>query len=85
MLAKFALTLVWAMAIVVAVNQIGIAATLANTLLIAAVGAIALALAFGLGGRETAGEIVKNWYQKVQQNQDKFAGAADATVQDIES
>ena len=87
LLAKVAATLVWAMAIVVAVNQIGIAATRVNTLFMAMVGAIALALglAFVLGGRETAGEIVKNWYQKGQQNQDKIARAADATVQDIES
>ena len=87
LLAKVAATLVWAMAIVVAVNQIGIAATRVNTLFMAMVGAIApaLGLAFVLGGRETAGEIVKNWYQKGQQNQDKIARAADATVQDIES
>ena len=45
---------VWAFAIVVAVNQLGIAAVLINTLLIGVVGALALAtgLAFGLGGRE---------------------------------
>jgi hypothetical protein len=45
--------------IVVAVNQIGIARELVNTLFMATLGAIALAagLAFGLGGRETAAEI----------------------------
>lgn len=87
LLGKVASTLVWAFAIVVAVNQIGIAATLVNTLFMAVVGAIALALglAFGLGGRDTAGEIVRNWYQKGQENQDKIAHAADSTVQDIKS
>ncbi|MBC5766447.1 mechanosensitive ion channel family protein [Ramlibacter albus] len=68
MLAKVASALVWAFAIVVAVNQIGIATTLVNTLFMAVVGAIALAagLAFGLGGRETAAEIVRNWYEKAK-------------------
>ena len=65
-LATVAKVAVWAFAIVVAVNQIGIAQTLVNTLFMAVVGAIALALglAFGLGGRDTAGEIVRNWYQR---------------------
>jgi hypothetical protein len=66
LLAKVASGLVWAFAIVVAVNQIGIATTLVNTLFMAIVGSIALAvgLAFGLGGRDTASEIVRNWYEK---------------------
>jgi hypothetical protein len=51
---------VWAFAIVVAVNQLGIATTLINTLLIGVVGAVALAsgLAFGLGGRDRAAQIL---------------------------
>lgn len=51
---------VWAFTIVVAVNQVGIATELINTLLIGVVGALALAtgLAFGLGGRERAAEIL---------------------------
>ena len=67
-LAKVASALVWAFAIVVAVNQIGIATTLVNTLFMAIVGAIALAvgLAFGLGGRETAAKIVSHWYDKAR-------------------
>jgi hypothetical protein len=56
----------WAFAIVVALNQIGIARELVNTLFIATVGAVALALglAFGIGGRDTAAEVVRNWYDK---------------------
>jgi len=42
-LAKLASVMVWAFAIVVAVNQIGIATTLVNTLFMAFVGALALA------------------------------------------
>src|SRR4051812_28590402 len=51
---------VWSFAIVVAVNQLGIATTLINTLLVGVVGALALAagLAFGLGGRDRAAEIL---------------------------
>jgi hypothetical protein len=47
---------VWAFTIVVAVNQLGIATTLINTLLIGVVGALSIAvgLAFGLGGRDRA-------------------------------
>jgi len=77
-LSKVAAGLVWAFAIVVAVNQIGIATTLVNTLFMAVVGAIALALglAFGLGGRETAGEIVRLWYQRGRESQDRLDQAA---------
>ena len=44
----------------VAVNQVGIATELINTLLVGVVGALALAagLAFGLGGRDRAAEIL---------------------------
>jgi hypothetical protein len=79
-LAKVTSVLVWAFAIVVAVNQIGIATTLINTLFMATVGAVALALglAFGLGGRDTAAEIVRNWYRKGQENTDRIVNTADA-------
>ncbi len=78
LLATVARVAVWAFAIVVAVNQIGIAAALVNTLLAATVGAVALALglAFGLGGRETAGQIVDNWYSASQQAAPKLKRAA---------
>lgn len=82
LLAKVASGLVWAFAIVVAVNQIGIATTLVNTLFMAVVGAIALALglAFGLGGRETAAEIVRNWYGKAQQKSGQIVQTAEAAA-----
>ena len=69
-LAKAAAVVVWAFAIVVAVNQLGIATELVNTLFMAVVGALALAmgLAFGLGGRDTAAEIVRKWYGKAQEH-----------------
>lgn len=79
-LAKVATTLVWAFAIVVAVNQIGIATELVNTLFMAVVGAVALALAlaFGLGGRETAARLVQRWYGQAQENADTFSRTAEA-------
>ena len=66
LLANVSRVAVWAFAIVVAVNQIGIARELVNTLFMATVGAIALALglAFGIGGRETAAQIVREWYER---------------------
>ncbi|MGH9853958.1 MAG: mechanosensitive ion channel family protein [Blastocatellia bacterium] len=53
-------------AIVAAFNQIGIAQTVVNTLLIGLIGSLALALglAFGLGGREVAARITQSWYEK---------------------
>jgi hypothetical protein len=85
LLAKVASGLVWAFAIVVAVNQIGIATALVNTLFMAVVGAVALALglSFGLGGRETAGEIVRNWYLKGQQNRERIARTTDVIGEDM--
>jgi small-conductance mechanosensitive channel len=79
MLSKVASVVVWAFTIVVAVNQIGIATELVNTLFMAVVGAMALGLglAFGLGGRETAAEILRKWYAKAQANAPLIADAAD--------
>ena len=80
MLAKVAHTLVWAFAIVVAVNQIGIATELVNTLFMAFVGAIALAtgLAFGLGGRDTAAEVVRTWWNQGRKRADALGRTAEA-------
>jgi hypothetical protein len=65
-LATIAKAAVWALTIVIAINQVGIAATLVNTLFTAIVGAAALALglSFGLGGRDTARQIVDRWYRR---------------------
>jgi Mechanosensitive ion channel, conserved TM helix len=78
-LANIARIAVWAFGIVVAVNQIGVAQELVNTLFMGFVGALALAagLAFGLGGRDTAGQIVQNWYNRGRVNQPKIQRAAE--------
>ncbi len=69
-LSRVAGVAVWAFAIVVAVNQLGIAERLINTLFMAFVGALALALglSFGLGGRETAAEMLRNWRERSQRS-----------------
>jgi len=78
-LATIARVAVWAFGIVVAVNQIGVAQELVNTLFMGFIGALALAagLAFGLGGRDTAGQIVDNWYRRGRANQPKIERAAE--------
>ncbi len=79
LLARIASVAVWAFAIVVAVNQIGVATELVNTLFMATVGAVALALglSFGLGGRETAAEIVRGWYRKGKEQAPQIERSAD--------
>ena len=66
---------VWIFAIIVAVNQIGIAQTLVNTLFMGAVAlvTIALGLAFGLGGRELAGKLLNKWYEEGRSQAPKIA------------
>lgn len=80
LIAKVARVAVWAFAIVVAVNQIGIAETLVNTLFMAVVGAAALAagLAFGLGGRETAAEMWRRAYHRTREARPKIERAGEA-------
>jgi Conserved TM helix len=79
LLATIARVAVWAFGIVVAVNQIGIAQELVNTLFMGFIGALALAagLAFGLGGRDTAGQIVNGWYTRGRASQPKIERAAE--------
>ena len=79
-LANLARVAVLVFGVVIAVNQLGIATTLVNTLFMGFVGAMALALglAFGLGGRETAGEIVRTWYQRGRQAAPRVTDAAEA-------
>ena len=68
-LANVTRTTVWAFAVVVAINQLGIATNLINTLFTGFVGALAIAcgLAFGLGGRDLASRTLENWYDQAQE------------------
>jgi Conserved TM helix len=87
LLANIARVAVWAFAIVVAVNQIGIARDLVNTLFMATVGAVALALglAFGIGGRDTAGEIVREWYARSRRAASNMQDVAEKIPRDVET
>lgn len=82
-LATIASVAVWIFAILIAVNQIGVGATLVNTLFMATLGALALALglAFGLGGKETAGKVVEAWYTKGKDASPKIAAVGEAAKQ----
>ena len=87
LLATIARVAVWGFGIVIAVNQIGVAQTLVNTLFMGFVGALALAagLAFGLGGRETAAQIVQGWYRQGQEARPKLERAAETMERNVES
>ena len=67
-LATVAKIAIWSFAVVVAVSQLGIATTIINTLLIGVVGAFALAagLAFGLGGRDRAADLLDQLAHTIQ-------------------
>jgi hypothetical protein len=81
-LAKIARYAVWAFTVMVAINQLGIATSLINILLMAAAGAVALALglSFGLGGRDTAAVIVRRWYERAQANAPQIRSAGDTAA-----
>ena len=82
--ANIAYVSVWVFGVVVAVNQVGIAGTLVNTLFMGFIGALALALglSFGLGARETAGQIVSDWYDEMRRSKGKVAAAANIARDD---
>jgi hypothetical protein len=87
LLASIARAAIWGFGIIVAVNQLGIAATLVNTLFIGLVGALALALglAFGLGGREAAANAIATWQQQAEKAKPKLEQAAKAAQQQAQS
>jgi mechanosensitive ion channel-like protein len=70
---------IWGFGIVAAVSQLGIASTLVNTLFIGLVGAVALAvgLSFGLGARDTAAQIVRDWYAVGQEAAPKIEAVTE--------
>jgi hypothetical protein len=80
MLATVTRVAIWGFTIIVAVNQLGIATTLINTLLIGVVGALSIAfgLAFGLGGRDRAAQVLESISRNLQQAGPKLERAATA-------
>ena len=85
MLATVAKVAVWGFTIVVAVNQLGIATTLINTLLVGIVGAftIAFGLAFGLGGRDRAAQLLDTWGRRAEGAAPKLERAANAAREQV--
>lgn len=73
-LGKIAEIAIVAFAVLIAINQIGIAANLVNILFIGVVGALALAfgLAFGLGGRDVAAQLTQSWYESSRVTADRI-------------
>ena len=78
-LANVVRTTVWAFAIVVAINQLGIATNLITTLFTGFVSALAIALglAFGLGGRDLASRTLENWYDQAQEGKPRRKARTD--------
>jgi hypothetical protein len=68
LLGRIAEIAIVAFAVIIAINQLGIAANLGNTLFIGVVAAVSLAfgLAFGLGGRDVAAQLTQRWYEQSQ-------------------
>ena len=82
LLGRIAEIAIVAFAVIIAVNQIGIAANLVDTLFIGVVAALALAfgLAFGLGGREVASQLTQDWYTQMQSTAARVQARAEETA-----
>ena len=82
LLGRIAEIAIVAFAVIIAVNQIGIATNLVDTLFIGVVAALALAfgLAFGLGGREVASQLTQDWYAQMQSTAARVQAHVDETA-----
>jgi Conserved TM helix len=78
---------VWGFTFVVAINQLGIATTLINTLMIGIVGAfsIAFGLAFGLGGRDRAAQILDQIGRQASRAGSGLEHAVRASESDVQT
>jgi hypothetical protein len=74
-------------AVVAAVDQLGIAETVVNTLFTLTIGALALAfgLAFGLGGQQVAAQMTQSWYTRGKEATQKVAEYAERKQAEAES
>jgi hypothetical protein len=85
LLASIARIAIITFAVIIAINQIGVAATLVNTLFMGLVFALAIAvgLAFGLGGRDTAAQMWQQWYQRGQELAPRLEQAAQTAPEQV--
>ena len=84
LLGRIAEIAIVAFAVIIAINQIGIAANLVNILFIGLVAALSLAfgLAFGLGGRDVASQLTQRWYEQSQDAAAKVQAHTEGDVMD---
>lgn len=75
LLGKLTSGAVLAFAIIIALNELNVAPVVVNTLFIGLVAALALALglAFGLGGKDTAARYCERWASGLEQNASKLS------------
>ncbi len=87
MLSTIAQGAIMAFAIIIALNQIGVAEIVVNTLFIGTVAACALAIgiAFGLGGQQRAAQMVDTWGEKMQGAKPQLAQAGRRMSQNRQS
>jgi hypothetical protein len=85
LLGRIAQIAIIAFAVIIAVNQVGIAANLVDTLFIGVVAALAIAfgLAFGLGGRDVAAEVTRGWYDSTRATADRVRAKAEQTARSM--
>jgi hypothetical protein len=81
LLGRIAEIAIIAFAVLIAINQIGVAANLVNILFMGIVAALAIAfgLAFGLGGRDVAAELTRSWYDSSQRTAGRVRAATGET------
>jgi hypothetical protein len=86
LLASVAYYAILVFAIMAAIDQLGIAETVVNTVFIGLVAMVVLAagLAFGLGGQQTAAQITANWYASGRKAGARIAEYAQAQGQQAE-
>ncbi len=80
MLAKVTYGAIMAFAVIMALNELNVAPVVVNTLFIGLVAALALALglAFGLGGRDAAAELTNGWVEQAKNTAQKLQSATNA-------
>jgi hypothetical protein len=81
-LARAAKAAIILLAVFMALDQLDIAQDIVLVFFIAVVGAAALAagIAFGLGGREVAGEILRDWYERTRASSRRRRSAGPANA-----